>query len=68
MNDQQTSQLIDLAIGEAPELIARLKDLFVKANPGVPPPSNEEIVAAYNSAFASSLAKDNAWLAIHPEA
>ena len=59
--------LLQLAITEAPNVIALLKDAFKKSNPGDPEPTDAEVIAAYNSAFASSIAKDDAWLAAHPE-
>ena len=59
--------LIALAIQEAPAAIALIKSLFAKSNPDAPVPTDEEVVAAWNSAFAASLAKDDAWLAAHPE-
>jgi hypothetical protein len=60
--------LVALAIQEAPAAIALIKNLFAKANPGAPELTDEEVVAAWNSAFASSLAKDDAYLAAHPQA
>lgn len=59
--------LIALAIQEAPGIIALLKDAFKRDNPDAPVPTDEEVIAAYESAFRSSLAKDEAWLAAHPE-
>jgi hypothetical protein len=60
-------ELVNLAIQEAPAVIGALKSLFGKSNPGAPEPTSEEVIAAFNSAFASSVAKDEAYLAIHPE-
>jgi len=62
-----TDQLLSIAISEAPVAISLLKDLFNSRNPGVPTPTSEEVIAAWTSAFQSSLAKDEAWLAAHPE-
>jgi hypothetical protein len=59
--------LLALAIQEAPTMISALKDLFSKQNPDAPVPTDAEVIAAYNDAFASSLAKDEQWLAAHPE-
>ncbi len=61
-----TEALLALAIQETPALIARIKEVFGKQNPGVPPPTDAEVIAAYEAAFASSLAKDDAWLKAHP--
>lgn len=59
--------LVNIAIQELPELIAFLRIQFRKQNPTEPTPTNKEVIAAYESALASSLAKDAAWLALHPE-
>lgn len=58
--------LIALAIQEAPQAIALLKGLFKQAHPNDPEPTDEEILAAWHTAFAASLAKDEAWQAAHP--
>lgn len=60
-------ELVNLAIQEVPGVIALLKSVFAKTNPDAPTPTNEDVIAAYQSALASSLAKDAAWLAAHPE-
>lgn len=60
-------QLLALAIQETPTIIAAFKTLFVKQNPNLPEPTDDDIIAAYQSALLSSLAKDAAWLAAHPE-
>ena len=59
--------LLGLAIEELPSVIALLKDRFVKANPTLPAPTSEQVIAAFNAAYYSSLAKDDRWLADHPE-
>lgn len=59
--------LVSLAIQEAPAAISAIKALFSKQNPSEPPPTDEQVIAAYKAAFESSLAKDEAWLAAHPE-
>lgn len=59
-------RLVDLAIKEAPVLIDRLIDVFKAKHPDAPAPSSDDVIAAYNEAFASSLAKDARWLAAHP--
>jgi hypothetical protein len=50
---------------EAPALIALAKDLFMKNNPGVPPPTSEEILRGFEELFTSSLAVDDMILAAH---
>jgi len=59
--------LILLALQQTPAIIDGLKALFHKTNPTAPVPTDAEIIAAYQSAFVSSLAKDDAWRAAHPE-
>jgi hypothetical protein len=58
--------LLQLALQETPAIIAMLRQAFQKQNPDAPLPSDAEVIAAYESAFRSSLAKDAAWLAAHP--
>lgn len=60
--------LVLLLIQEAPAAIQLAKDAWAKANPGQPEPTNEQVAAAYIVAFTSSLAKDDNWLAAHPQA
>lgn len=59
--------LIALAIQETPAIFAAFKAAFAKRNPDLPEPTNEEVIAAFNAAFESSLKKDDDWLAAHPE-
>lgn len=66
MNGTIDPRLIDLAIQEVPAVIEEIKNLFHKANPTDPTPTSKEVIAAYQSAFVSSLAKDAAWQAAHP--
>ena len=58
--------LVQLAIQETPAIIEGLRALFHTAHPDAPVPTSAEIITAYQSAFVSSLAKDDAWLAAHP--
>ncbi len=58
--------LLALALQETPTIVNALIEKFTKANPDAPVPTSEEVIAAYQSAFQSSLAKDDAWLAAHP--
>ena len=55
-----------IAIQELPALIGFLRAAFVSKNPGVPPPTDAEVIAAYSAALISSLTKDSDWLAAHP--
>jgi hypothetical protein len=59
--------LVQVAIEEAPAVIAWLRDAFAKRDPTAPVPTDAEVIAAYQSAFASSIARDEAWLAAHPD-
>jgi hypothetical protein len=58
--------LITLAIQETPSLVGLFKDLFATRHPDQPEPTDEEVIAAFQQAFTSSLAKDEAWLTVHP--
>ena len=60
-------QLALLAIQETPAIIDGLRALFVKQHPAAPVPTSAEIILAYQSGFVSSLLKDDAWRAAHPE-
>jgi hypothetical protein len=58
--------LLLLAIKEAPEIIALFRENFQKRHPDEPVPTDAEIAAAFQQAFASSLAVDELWLSVHP--
>jgi len=57
--------LVMLAIKEAPGIIRLLKEVFHREHPDEPHPTDEEVIAAFEAAFQSSLAKDEAWLRLH---
>jgi hypothetical protein len=58
--------LLAIALQETPAIIESLKGLFVQQHPDAPVPTDAEVIAAYQAALASSLAKDADWLAAHP--
>lgn len=60
-------RLVQIGIAELPAMIDFLKSAFRRRHPGDPEPTSEDVIAAYELAFASSLAKDDLWLATHPE-
>lgn len=55
--------LQELLVQELPSLILWLKAAFVRANPGQPLPTDAEVLAAYETAFAASATKDDQILA-----
>jgi len=57
--------LVGVLIENMPGIIDLAKELFAKNHPTEPVPTDEEVIAAYQQALASSLAKDAAWLAAH---
>ena len=54
--------LVLLALQELPAIISRLQELFHRDHPGEPQPTDVEVIAAYQSAYALSLLQDEAWL------
>lgn len=53
------AELLQLAVAELPNIVAGVKDLFAKNNPDAPPVTDAQVFAALNSAYLSSLAKDD---------
>ena len=64
--DQYQASIVNTAIGALPAVAGMIRDLFVKQNPGVPPPTDEQVIAALRAWGASSLAVDEAWKDAHP--
>lgn len=61
------SNLDLLALQEIDRVIEVFKTLFARNNPDAPVPTSDEIIAAFNLAYVSSLTKDDNWLHTHPE-
>jgi hypothetical protein len=59
--------LVAVLIQQMPSIVAFAKALFAQADPTAPLPTDAEVIAAYQAALASSLAKDADWLASHGE-
>ena len=57
--------LINTITNALPGIIALIRANHVAT--GAPEPTSEEVIAAFESAVAQSLAKDAAWKAAHPE-
>ncbi len=60
-------RLINIAIEGLPVAVAWIKSAFAARHPDAPQPTSEEVIAARDEAYRSSLAKDDAILAAHPE-
>ena len=59
-------QLVAVAIQELPNIIALIKDLFSKQDASSTV-TDADVIAALQQAISSSLAKDDQWLAAHPD-
>ena len=66
-SEQITVAVVTLATTTLPSVINLFQALFVRQNPGVPPPTDAEVMAAFGAACTSSLATDADWLAAHPK-
>lgn len=58
--------LLVVALQEAPNVIELFRTMFLSQHPKEPTPTDEEVMAALESAFQSSRSKDEAWLKAHP--
>jgi hypothetical protein len=58
--------LLAMAIRELPAIVAALRARFAAEQPAAPPPTDAEVVAAFNAAYALSIVTDDRWLAEHP--
>lgn len=66
MTDGTADLLVRAAIEALPAVVHGIKSLFTRTNPDLPEPTDAEVFAAFNEAYASSLRLDDAWLAAHP--
>ena len=66
MTADQIAALINVSIAQLPAVFAWIRGAHAQAHPGAPPPTDAEVIAALDAAVASSVAKDDAWLAAHP--
>jgi hypothetical protein len=57
--------LVTVLIQNMPGIIDLARQLFAQNHPTEPVPTDEEVIAAYQQALASSLAKDQIWLDAH---
>jgi len=69
MANEQTVVAVTNAVAVIlPSVIALIKTLAAKENPGAPPPTDAEVNAVLASKLMASLAVDDAWLAANPDA
>ena len=50
--------ILELLIGQAPQIIGLIGGHLGKSNPGAPPPTSEEVIQAFRELFTSSDARD----------
>lgn len=60
-------RVVQVVIDGLPDVLAFVRAVFGVKNPDAPVPTDAEIQSAFESAFVSSAAKDEQWLASHPE-
>jgi hypothetical protein len=60
-----TTSVVNTAIGALPGILSLIKAQHQNYNPSDPPLTDTQVLEALQSAVASSVAKDEAWLAVH---
>lgn len=63
--NQYEAAVITTAIGALPKIIDLIRGDHVVAHPTEPPPTDAEVIAAFQSWAMSSLVIDDAWRAAH---
>jgi hypothetical protein len=58
--------LVNTITATLPGLIALIRANHAAANPDAPVPTSAEVIAAFESAVAQSLARGDTWLSAHP--
>lgn len=66
MSPVDTTSIVNTAIGALPGIIGLIRADHAAKNPGAPPLTDEQVLEGLSSAVASSVAKDEQWLAQHP--
>ena len=60
-------RLVSVIIDETPAVIALVQSLFIKKHPDDPTPSSAEVIAAWETVYSDSLARDEQILKDNPE-
>jgi hypothetical protein len=60
-------RLVSVIIDETPAVIALVQSLFVKKHPTEPTPSSADVIAAWETVYSESLARDEQILRDNPE-
>ena len=67
MANEQTVIAITNAVAVVlPSVVSLIKALSAQAAPGLPVPTDAEVLALFASTCLKSIAADDAWLAAHP--
>ena len=65
--EDRTVAIIGAVTTALPAVINLVQALFINQNPDEVPPTSAEVVSAWVAACTTTLAKDDAWLAMHPK-